>query len=630
MIRAAFFSPLPPARSGIADYSAALLEALDPLVRLQVFSGGGEAFDPRDFDLAVYQVGNNQFHDFVYETALRHPGVVVMHETNLHHLICDISVKRGDWEGYIAECAYNGGPAARARACQVRRGEIAPDYEGLKMTRRLLETARAVVVHSQFAAGEIRAAGFAGPLAVIPHGAWVPVANRNAYRHKLGLGENAALAGIFGFLKPYKRIPEALRAFRRFTRIMPEARLILVGEPHPDLPLDALIRSLDLSAHVRALGFSDPPDFVGYLAACDVALNLRYPTAGESSGTLLRALGLGKPALVSDVGAFRELPDDVCAKVPVDAAEEDTIFDYLNLLASRPDVARALGVRARAYVERECAWPVVARRYSEFLECVLSADRQGPPLNWGPEARGREPEDRLPASPLVDGPHPRESGAAPAAEPAVPQSPTAPGETGQDGLSPAPGPHPSTVDDPIPYLRTWATTEDSRRYLELHQTRLAKTLAMVPPGCPDDRILEMGAYLQITPALRSRLGYGEVRGCYYGKQGRVDHREEVSLAGERFACEIDHFDAEKDIFPYPAGHFSTVLCCELIEHLFEDPMHLMLEANRILKPGGHLLLTTPNAAGLRSIERGAARIPPRFLSGLHAPGQTRRRGRAQA
>jgi SAM-dependent methyltransferase len=124
---------------------------------------------------------------------------------------------------------------------------------------------------------------------------------------------------------------------------------------------------------------------------------------------------------------------------------------------------------------------------------------------------------------------------------------------------------------------------------------------MIPPGAPSDRILEMGAYLQITPALRSRLGYGEIRGCYYGKLGNVDHRVETSSEGEPFVCDIDHFDAEKDVFPYPDGHFSTVLCCELIEHLFEDPMHLMLEANRILKPGGHLLLTTPNVVALRAI-----------------------------
>ena len=138
--------------------------------------------------------------------------------------------------------------------------------------------------------------------------------------------------------------------------------MILVGEPHPEFPIESLIRSLGLSAHVRVLGFTPIEDFVGYLAACDIVLNLRYPTVGESSGTLLRALGLGKAVMVSEVGSFREFPDDVCLKVPVGAGEEDLIFEYLNLLVSRPEVARALGARARDYVERECNWDLGGAR----------------------------------------------------------------------------------------------------------------------------------------------------------------------------------------------------------------------------------------------------------------------------
>jgi glycosyltransferase involved in cell wall biosynthesis/SAM-dependent methyltransferase len=602
MMRVAFFSPLPPARSGIADYSAALIEALHPLAELEVFSSAGTPFDPGRFDIALYQIGNNLHHAFAYEAALRHPGVVAMHESNLHHLLTELTIKRGGWDAYVEECAYNGGAEARARAEKVRGGQIGPDYEGLKMTRRLIESARGVVTHSRFAADEIRAAGFAGPLAVIPHGAWIPEADANAYRHRLGIDEPTPLAGVFGFLKPYKRIPQALRAFRRLVRLVPEAKLIFAGELHPDLPLDATIQSMGLSAHVRALGFTDAPDFTGYLAACDMVLNLRHPTVGESSGTLLRAMGLAKPTLVSDAGAFRELPDDACLKVPIDAGEEDTIFEYLNLLASRPGVAREIGARARGYVERECAWPLVARRYVEFLQCVAAG--QGLESSRAPSPR-RE----------ADSQQPRMAQASEDAE-ATPME--TPAEAGRNGLSQVPGS--AAGEDPISYLRTWVPEPQSLKYVESHQSRLAKTLAMIPPGGPRDRILEMGAYMQITPALRSRLGYGEVRGCYFGEPGRTDRRVETSSEGEIFTCEIDLFDAEKDAFPYPDAHFSTVLCCELIEHLYADPMHLMLEANRILKPGGHLLVTTPNIAALRSIQAVLLGYHPGFYPAYVRPG----------
>ena len=586
MMRLAFFSPLPPARSGIADYSAALIEALNPLTEMETFAEGGARFDPERFDIALYQIGNNGHHGFVYEGALRHPGVVALHECNLHHLVADLTIKRGDWDAYVEECAYNGGPEARAKAERARSLQTGPDYEGLKMTRRLLETARGVVVHSRFMEEEVRAAGFAGPLAVIPHGAWIPEADGNRYRHKLGIDETTPLAGIFGFLKPYKRIPESLRALRRLVRLIPEAKMILVGEPHADLPLERMIRSMGLSAHVRMLGFTPAEDFVGYLAACDMALNLRYPTVGESSGTLLRALGLGKATLVSEVGSFRELPDDVCLKVPVGPGEEDAIFEYMNLLASRPDVAREIGARAKDYVARECGWGSVARRYAEFLAEVAIQGPGGVPAV--PAGRGQGPgkSGGVALGPLSDVRGSEVRGSEARVSPA-------------DIQPPAPGPRPP---DPIPYLRTWATTDEALRYVEAHQTRLAKTLEMIPPGEASDRILEMGAYLQITPALRSRLGYGEVRGCYHGKLGQTDHCVKTSSEGERFACDVDHFDAEKDVFPYADGYFSTVLCCELIEHLFEDPMHLTMEANRVLKPGGHLLLTTPNVTALRAID----------------------------
>ena len=94
---------------------------------------------------------------------------------------------------------------------------------------------------------------------------------------------------------------------------------------------------------MRVLGFTPIEDFVGYIAACDIVLNLRYPTVGENSGTLMRSLGLGKAVIVSDVGSFREIPDDICLKAPVDATEEDYLFEYLNMLVSRPERAAGFG-----------------------------------------------------------------------------------------------------------------------------------------------------------------------------------------------------------------------------------------------------------------------------------------------
>ncbi|HYD83040.1 MAG TPA: glycosyltransferase, partial [Opitutus sp.] len=370
-MRVAFFSPMPPSRSGIADYSAALLEPLKKRSKTDVFDSKSAVFDPENYDIALYQVGNNGYHAFVYERAIETPGVVVMHESNLHHLIAEMTIKRNDWDGYLREVEFDGGPEALEYARRVRALDVGPDYEGVPMLRRILSRSRGVIVHSRFVEQDVRRAGYEGPIAVIPHGAWIPEADRLAFRHRLAVDENTPLIGVFGFLKPYKRIAESLRAFKRLLRLEPRAKMVLVGEPHPEFPLNRIIASLGLGANVRVLGFTPIEDFVGYIAACDIVLNLRYPTVGESSGTLLRSLGLGKAVIVSDIGSFKEYPDEICLKVPVDSTEEDTLFEYLNLLVSRPAVREAMGNRARDWVDRECNWDSVADRYVAFLEAVV-------------------------------------------------------------------------------------------------------------------------------------------------------------------------------------------------------------------------------------------------------------------
>ena len=150
------------------------------------------------------------------------------------------------------------------------------------------------------------------------------------------------------------------------------------------------------------------------------------------------------------------------------------------------------------------------------------------------------------------------------------------------------------------------TSPEMEDYVLLHLGRLVRTLQITPqggtPGGAEDRVLELGCYLQLTPALSKYLGYGEVRGAYYGPAGESNLQSTRSASGEEFSCRVDLFDAERDPFPYPDGHFRTVLCCELIEHLSTDPMHMMAEINRVLCPGGHLILSTPNIVSMRSVQ----------------------------
>ena len=564
------------------------MQELAKRAQVEVFCSAEKRFDPAQFDACLYHVGNNPHHDFVYEAALRYPGFVVMHEANLHHLIAHLTIRRDDWDAYVAECEYDGGPAALEFAHRVRRLEAGPDYEGVPMTRRLLKASKAVIVHSDFVARLTREQGFSGPVATIPHGAWLPgQTNSLAVRHELGLDESTPLIGAFGHIKPYKRIAESLRAFRRLVKLEPRARMILVGEPHPEFPVDQLIRTLGLREHVRLIGFARIETFVEYMGACDIILNLRYPTVGETSGSLQRALGLGKAVIVSDVGSFSELSDEICLKVPPGAGEEDLIFEYLNVLVAKPELARAMGSRARDWVAKECNWGAVAERYVEFMR-----DPAALPERCTAATAPATAADVAAAEPVLAGPA------------AIP-----------DAAS-----EPPTVAEPIApeAINTWVSAE-GREYANTHKSRFVHTLEITPPGDASQSVLEMGAYMQITAPLKFQLGYGNVRGCYYGPPGRVDHKTITSESGEIFECDIDLFDAEKDVYPYADASFDTVLCCELIEHLFADPMHMMSEINRILKPGGHLVLTTPNIGSLRSVSAILLGYHPSFFPAYIRP-----------
>ncbi|MGA2595615.1 MAG: methyltransferase domain-containing protein [Bryobacteraceae bacterium] len=143
---------------------------------------------------------------------------------------------------------------------------------------------------------------------------------------------------------------------------------------------------------------------------------------------------------------------------------------------------------------------------------------------------------------------------------------------------------------------------NSKAYLAKHVPRLARTLALAPPPQSTGRILELGCYMQLTPLLERVCKYREVRGAYYGPLGRSDLKSMQFPDGE-FRCYVDHFDAERDIFPYPDGHFDTVVAGEIIEHLTYDPMHMLLEARRVLIDGGSLLITTPNVGSITSVAK---------------------------
>src|SRR4051794_11099400 len=173
-MKIAYYSPLPPSRSGIADYSSLLLPALRDRLDIAVATPGGRA---PDADVSLYHVGNDpDAHGWIVDALDERPGVVVMHEYVLHHLVAGITIGRGNGRGYLDAMERELGVAGRLLGLGVLDNllpllwETQP--ERFPLAGVVLDRACGLIVHSRYVADRARAAGYAGRLWQIPHPVW--------------------------------------------------------------------------------------------------------------------------------------------------------------------------------------------------------------------------------------------------------------------------------------------------------------------------------------------------------------------------------------------------------------------------------------------------------------------------
>jgi glycosyltransferase involved in cell wall biosynthesis len=217
----------------------------------------------------------------------------------------------------------------------------------------ILRLARCLVVHSRYVEDGARAAGYEGPIARISHPAW----QREAVPPPGSL-----LIGCFGHLNESKRIPQLYAALTRLRERLPDARLLVVGGASRRLA------DVEVPEGVTREGYVGEERLWSLMAECDVIVSLRSPTMGETSGTVVRALSLGRPLVVSDVGWFSELPDDVAVKVAPDEREIEALAGELARLLGDHAVRNAMSAAARELATTEHSLDRVADRYVATLE----------------------------------------------------------------------------------------------------------------------------------------------------------------------------------------------------------------------------------------------------------------------
>jgi glycosyltransferase involved in cell wall biosynthesis len=418
-MRIALFSPLPPKRTGIARYSLFLSAALGELAEVTLFDTEvtAETVSPNlpvidfardpgcianldDYDGCIYHLGNNPFYHLeIYKILLRKPGIVVLHDTVLYFLIAGL--KMG---GMVKEFCINYGADRLNELWELFQG--CPDGEVFRypyperypFLKRVFDQATAIIVHSQTAKEHIQKAGYMGPVHVIDLLSYesdirLATGEGAQLKSQLGIAEGDLVIGTFGFIGTTKRLSSLIEAIERIGDSFP-FKLLVVGEGE-DRELKEQILQRGLDHKVLRTGFVADDDFGRYLAVTDIVVNLRYPSMGETSATLIQAIGQAKPCIVTNAGWFSELPDGCVRKVVNDEGEVADLVQSLLELAADPAAREQLGKRALGYLESHCSPKVVARDYLDVVRSVASIRKSNVGLGMSLEQGTRSPDIKV-------------------------------------------------------------------------------------------------------------------------------------------------------------------------------------------------------------------------------------------
>jgi glycosyltransferase involved in cell wall biosynthesis len=443
-VRLAWFSPWPPDHSGIAGRSAELVPSLagrghgvDVFVderRVRVGRANEEAPSPgqvrvqsahdfvwragrEQYDLVVYQLGNSRLHEYMWPYLFRWPGLAVLHDARLHHARGRALLRSHRAADYRAEFTWSH-PQVRAEA-----GELAISgfggvyYYQWPMTRAVVESSRITAAHSRGGAAQLAADWPERPIEYIAlgEGRTTPVMDlvRQGRRASLGIRDRTVLFGVFGSLTAEKRIVQVMRAFSATQARTPDVHLLLAGGQDGGQDIAALARELGIEESCTLFENPDDDEFDEWIAAVDVALQLRWPTALETSGPWLRALAAARPTVIVDLAHLSTVPSldprtwrlqgpsagrppaGPPIAVAIDILDEDhSLRLAMARLAADSDLRRSLGLAARTYWEREHTVERMVEDYERVMrravDVAAPATERPPHLRPDPFAHTRE------------------------------------------------------------------------------------------------------------------------------------------------------------------------------------------------------------------------------------------------
>jgi glycosyltransferase involved in cell wall biosynthesis len=328
-MRLAWFSPLPPTRSGIAAYTAEVVPHLSPPHAIDCFDEAAAhdfVWQARrtPYDLVVYQLGNAPCHDYMWAYLVTYPGLVVLHDARLHHARARRLLNERRFDDYRREFAYDHPDARPDFAEYAVEGLGGSIYYFWSMLRVIMRASRTVAVHNPRVADDLRSEYPDVPIETIrmgvpPIDGSVPAYGRA--RRALAIPDAATVFAVFGKVTAEKRIASILRALAALVASGRDAYLLLVGDADEYGALAAELAQHGVNDRVRVSGHVSNEAVGAYLAAADACLCLRWPTAQETSASWLRCLAAGRATVISDLAHLVDIP--ASATVRIDLLDED-------------------------------------------------------------------------------------------------------------------------------------------------------------------------------------------------------------------------------------------------------------------------------------------------------------------
>ena len=389
-MKIAWFSPLSPVPSGIADYSEELLPSLARHATIDIYidpsytpSHAGIArsfavrpfvpgtFKAQDYDRIVYHMGNDySAHRYIYEAMQHFPGVVVLHDFVLMGFYAARQDAGRNFPDFIRflQRFYPDKAAWIEEHCAGR--HPFPLWEGelalhLPMNEEVSRLATGVITHSHYVLARLGLQA-GKPAVVIPHhGHPTYPYDRDAARSGLGVKPDQILLVSTGYVTRNKRYGLVLEVLKELKR--PDLRYLIIGRDNNGI-LRQMLRSSRPDVLTR--GFSPLAEMERLIAAADIGINLRNPTMGESSGSLLRMLSYGRPVIVSDSGSYHEIPDHCAIKIDTGIDEKEMLKAFIALLADDPALRAALGREAARHASEAWAIDRCADMYAAFLHNI--------------------------------------------------------------------------------------------------------------------------------------------------------------------------------------------------------------------------------------------------------------------